>query len=104
MAGIGLPNFWATTPTRANRFDSNITAGQIASGCDGNDTQWTAGAAGDFQWRCDDNGSSRWELIEVAQTGQAKLAAAVHKVMVRKGWIKGGGLTGVGPDCLHTQA
>jgi hypothetical protein len=47
-------------------------------GCDGNDSQRTAGAADDFQWRGDHDGACGRKLIKVGQTGQPKLAAAVH--------------------------
>ena len=42
--------------------------------------------------------------IEVGQTSQPELAAAVHQIVVREGWFKGGGLTGIGPDRFHANA
>jgi hypothetical protein len=47
-------------------------------GCDGNDSQRTAGAADDFQWRGDDDSAGGRKLIKVGQTGQPKPSAAVH--------------------------
>ena len=88
-------------------LDSGRSKGATArsvSGCDGNDTQRTAGAADDFQWRGNDDGTGRRKLIKVAESGKAILAAAVHEVVVREGRVKGGGLTSVGPDRLHADA
>jgi hypothetical protein len=42
---------------------------RTASGRDGDNTQRTAGAAGDFQGRRDDDGPNWWKLIKVGKTG-----------------------------------
>src|SRR6202034_2860453 len=81
-----------------------LTVARKASGCDGNYSQRTAGAADDFQWRGDDNGAGWRKLIQVGQTGQPKFAAAVHQIVVWEGGIKGGGLTGISPDRFHADA
>src|SRR5580692_818447 len=74
---------------------------RLASWCDGDHSQRTAGAADDFQWRGDHDGAGGRKLIKVRQAGQPKLAAAVHQIVVREGWVKSGGLTGIGPDRFY---
>src|ERR1700691_2919882 len=91
-------------PLSGIRLGHSQGRGRRASWCDGNDPQRTAGAAYDFQWRRNDDGADRRKLIQVVQTGQPKLAAPVHEVVVREGWVEGGGLTGIGPDRLHADA
>src|SRR2546422_3544618 len=49
-----------------------------------NDPQRTAGTAHDLQRRRDHDSSRRRKLVQITKTGQAKLTAAVHKVVVRK--------------------
>lgn len=83
------------------RFDHG---GSQHSGRDCNDPQGTAGAADNFQRRGNDDGSGRWKLIKVAQTGQPKLTAAVHEVVIWKRGIESGGLSRIRTDCLHTKA
>src|SRR5258708_3653656 len=84
--------------------DAARAATDSASRCDGNSPQGTAGASDDFQRRCNDDRSGRRKLIEIAQTGQTKLAAAVHEVVIRKRRVKRGGLPGIGSNRLHADA
>src|SRR2546427_10522011 len=72
--------------------------------CDGNPPHRAARAVDNLQWRGDDYGAGRWELIQVAQAGQAKLAAAVHDVVVRERRGKGSGPAGLRPHRLHPDA
>src|SRR5438445_7782464 len=72
--------------------------------CDGTHRHRAARAVDNLQWRGDDYGAGRWELIQVAQAGQAKLAAAVHDVVVRERRVKGSGPAGVRPNRLHADA
>src|SRR2546427_4997911 len=72
--------------------------------CDGNPPHRAARAVDNLQWRGDDYGAGRWELIQVAQAGQAKLAAAVHDVVVRERRVKGSGPAGVRPQPLPADA
>src|SRR5258708_20055717 len=68
--------------------DAARAATDSASRCDGNSPQGTAGASDDFQWCGNDDRAGRRKLIEIAQTGQTKLAAAVHEVVIRKRRVK----------------
>ena len=77
--------------------------GSQCSGCNGDDSQRTAGATNDFQWRGNDDGPGRGKLIKVGQTGQPKLAASMHEVVVRKGRIKSGGLSSISSNRLHAD-
>src|SRR5258708_8722498 len=71
--------------------DAARAATDSASRCDGNSPQGTAGASDDFQWRGNDDRAGRRKLVEIAQTGQTKLAASMHEVVIRKRRVKSGG-------------
>src|SRR5262249_19998668 len=85
------------------RAQSRIPASafNLRSNCD--DSQRTAGTAHYLQRGCDDDGSCRRKLIQVAKAGQAKLAAAVHEVMVRKRRLERERLASIGPNRLHAD-
>ena len=69
-----------------------------------NDPQRATGSADNFQRRRNDNSSGRRKLVKIAQAGQTKLPTAVHQVVVGERWIEGGGLAGIGSDCLYPDA
>jgi hypothetical protein len=80
-----------------------FTAASGVSRCYGNDSQWTTGAADDFQRRGNDNRAGWRKLIKIAQAGQPKLAASVHQVVVRERRVEGSGLACIGPDGLYAD-
>ena len=73
------------------------------SGRDSNDPQGTSRSSDNLEWRRDDDGAGRRKLVEIAQTGQPKLAATVHEVMIREGRIESGSLAGVSADRFHAD-
>src|SRR5215831_11654113 len=57
----------------------------------------------DLQGRRDHHGADRGKLVKVAESGQSKLAAAVHDVVIWKRRIEGCGASRVGPHGLHSD-
>jgi hypothetical protein len=49
---------------------------------DGEDAEGAAGAVDDFEGGGDDDGAGGGQLIEIAEAGEAELAAAVHDAMI----------------------
>src|SRR5689334_18187117 len=94
----------ATFRMQAGERASSGTRIRLFLGCNCNHAQRAAGTADYLQRRGNDHGTRRGKLIEIAQAGQTKLTAAVHKVVVRKWWIEGERLTGVGPDGFNADA
>src|SRR5213082_553693 len=71
---------------------------------DGDDAEGATGAADDFERCSDDDGAGGRQLIEIAKAGEAELSAAVHDEVIRKGWVKLGGLACVRSHCFDSDS
>src|SRR5262249_43645771 len=73
-------------------------AAHRSGGHDRDDPQRAATAVHDLQWRGDDDGSDRRQLIQIAEAREPELAGAVHDRVIRERRIESARLAGVGAD------
>lgn len=71
---------------------------------DGDDAKRAAGAINDLERRGNDNRARCWQLVQVNQAGDAKLAIAVHGGVIWEGWGEGACLAGIRSNGFYADA
>src|SRR3954465_2736946 len=86
------PTAWATSTANRLARDEREHA------------RWRARAAHDGQWRSDEHGTRRRELVQIGELGESVFAGAEQERMAWERRIEAVRRAGVGTDRFHTEA